>query len=758
MKMENLRDDKKLKLEFAGLIILVILVASICVFYVKNLERNMKVESDRYLGEVASQVGNVLNDRLDAVFYTMDIMALTCASMDSLDQQLSYLKLVQDKTPDEMLGVVDRNGLMRLSSGGSVDLSEVQAVQRALTGAQSLSGCVSSPVDGSDIFLYCVPMSGDNGVVGAVVASMSAAQFRELLNVGSFNQEGYTQIVDANGSFLIDSQNKNAVKNPTNLFQTLERQCRLDRGYTVTGIQNKIEGGMPGVLYYRSEDGIHKVMNYQPLAREGWYLLSVVPTKETEDQWNSFILLAIAINISIVLLFAGLICLIIQMQKKNRRRLENIAFVDPVTGGMNRTRFEMEAQGLIEKAEADTYALISLDIQKFKLINDAFGSSMGNKTLKYVHDVIQRHLKPGEIVSRISADTYDVLMKNRPQEEFLSWLKELVEEINVFNEDLTDKYFLPIYAGVYVIREKGLHMITMQDRANVARKNNKQINETKLYSCVFYSDMERVRMIREKEITNRMQTALENREFVVYLQPKMDIETNTVSGAEALVRWQDPEKGLLQPGEFIPVFEKNGFIVKLDLFVFEEVCRLLRRWIDQGIDPIPISVNLSRVHLKNPDFLNQFRKISEQYQIPPQLLEIELTETVVFENLEFLIHVIEQIHDMGFRCSLDDFGSGYSSLNMLKDVPVDVLKLDRAFFQEKKSNAQRGKCVIENVIELARKLDMDTVSEGVETMHQVEFLREAKCHMVQGYVFSRPITISDFEAFAFSGNSGGEPE
>ena len=131
---------------------------------------------------------------------------------------------------------------------------------------------------------------------------------------------------------------------------------------------------------------------------------------------------------------------------------------------------------------------------------------------------------------------------------------------------------------------------------------------------------------------------------------------------------------------------------------------------------------------------------------------------MVFENLEFLIHVIEQIHDMGFRCSLDDFGSGYSSLNMLKDVPVDVLKLDRAFFQEKKSNAQRGKCVIENVIELARKLDMDTVSEGVETMHQVEFLREAKCHMVQGYVFSRPITISDFEAFAFSGNSGGEPE
>lgn len=758
MKMGNLREDKKLKLEFAGLIVLVIIVAGICAFYVKNLERNTKAETNRYLGEVSSQVANVINDRLDAVFHSMEIMAISCANMESLEQQLGYLKIVQDKTPGELLGIVDLNGRLQLSNGGSADLSGVQAVQKALAGTEALSGCISSPADGSDIFLYCVPMLGGNGVAGAVVASASAAHFRELLNVESFSQEGYTQIVDANGAFIIDSQNKNAVKNPKNLFQTLEQQCRLDRGYTVAGLQSKIEGGMPGVLYYRTEEGRHKVMNGQPLAREGWYLLSVVPTKETEEQWNSFILLAVAINISIVLLFAGLTYFLIQTQKKNRIRLETIAFVDPVTGGMNRTSFEMEAQELIGKAEADTYALISLDIQKFKLINDAFGSAMGNKTLKYVHDVIKRHLTPGEIVSRISADTYDVLMKNRPQEEFQNWLKELVEEINSFNGELTDKYFLPIYAGVYVIREKGLHMITMQDRANVARKNNKQINETKLYSCVFYSDMERVRMIREKEITNRMQTALENREFVVYLQPKMDIENNTVSGAEALVRWQDPEKGLLQPGEFIPVFEKNGFIVKVDLFVFEEVCRLLRRWIDQGITPIPISVNLSRVHLKNPDFLDQFRKIYERYQIPPQLLEIELTETVVFENLEFLIHVIEQIHEMGFRCSLDDFGSGYSSLNMLKDVPVDVLKLDRAFFQEKKNNAQRGKCVIEKVIELARNLDMDTVSEGVETMHQVEFLREAKCHMVQGYVFSRPITISDFEAFAFSRNPEGKTE
>ena len=229
MKMENLREDKKLKLEFAGLIVLVIIVAG------KNLERNMKAETNRYLGEVSSQVANVINDRLDAVFHSMEIMAISCANMESLEQQLGYLKIVQDKTPGELLGIVDLNGRLQLSNGGSADLS----------GTEALSGCISSPADGSDIFLYCVPMLGGNGVAGAVVASASAAHFRELLNVESFNQEGYTQIVDANGAFIIDSQNKNAVKNPKNLFQTLEQQCRLDRGYTVAGLQSKIEGECP---------------------------------------------------------------------------------------------------------------------------------------------------------------------------------------------------------------------------------------------------------------------------------------------------------------------------------------------------------------------------------------------------------------------------------------------------------------------------------------------------------------------------------
>ncbi|EFS27535.2 hypothetical protein FUAG_03050 [Fusobacterium ulcerans ATCC 49185] len=252
-----------------------------------------------------------------------------------------------------------------------------------------------------------------------------------------------------------------------------------------------------------------------------------------------------------------------------------------------------------------------------------------------------------------------------------------------------------------------------------------------------------LKYLKEKNIEDNMEHALENNEFIVYFQPKVELKTNKIAGAEALVRWQDPKKGLIPPDEFIPIFEKNGFITKLDIYVFEEVCKTIRKWLNEGINPIPVSVNLSRMHLQNPNFLKKYKEIQEKYEVPADLLEIELTETLVFENFEQLKKVIDDIHQMGFSCSIDDFGSGYSSLNLLKEIPVDILKLDRIFFSKK--NDKRGNSVIESIISLAKKLNMTTISEGVETISQVEFLRKADCDLVQGYVYSKPLAKDDFE-------------
>lgn len=252
-----------------------------------------------------------------------------------------------------------------------------------------------------------------------------------------------------------------------------------------------------------------------------------------------------------------------------------------------------------------------------------------------------------------------------------------------------------------------------------------------------------LKYLKEKNIEDNMEHALENNEFIVYFQPKVELKTNKIAGAEALVRWQNSKKELIPPNEFIPIFEKNGFITKLDIYVFEEVCKTIRKWLNEGINPIPVSVNLSRMHLQNPNFLKKYKEIQEKYEVPADLLEIELTETLVFENFEQLKKVIDDIHQMGFSCSIDDFGSGYSSLNLLKEIPVDILKLDRIFFSKK--NDKRGNSVIESIISLAKKLNMTTISEGVETISQVEFLRKADCDLVQGYVYSKPLAKDDFE-------------
>ena len=286
-------------------------------------------------------------------------------------------------------------------------------------------------------------------------------------------------------------------------------------------------------------------------------------------------------------------------------------------------------------------------------------------------------------------------------------------------------------------------MVSIRDKANIARKNAKDINSYYLCSNAYYNDIEHQKMMKEKDMENMMEKALEEEQFIVYLQPKVSLKTGKVIGSEALVRWDNPINGLIPPNDFIPFFEKNNFIVKLDMYVFEKVCQILRKWIDEGIDVLPISVNLSRNHLQNSDFLKDYKNIQSKYQIPSELIEIELTETVVFENLEILRHIINEIHNCGYKCSMDDFGSGYSSLNVLKEIPVDILKLDKVFFG--KENNQRANDIVESVIRLAKKLGMETIAEGIETIPQVELLRSMECDMIQGYVFSKPVPVDEFE-------------
>mgnify|MGYP003275708018 CR=1 FL=1 len=442
---------------------------------------------------------------------------------------------------------------------------------------------------------------------------------------------------------------------------------------------------------------------------------------------------------------------ITEITKKNQQleiynqSLHTLAFSDEITKGFNRRKFDLVAGDLIRSAAPGTYSIIWLNLKKFKLLNDLGGVEAGDRALVYIHDKIKEHLQSDECVTRIFSDNYILLLKTVEPKVIEDRINHIILDINSYNSNNAYKYYLTFDAGVYHIYTPEIPVTSIEDYAHAAIKSDSSVkNGLCLFS--YYMDSIRTQMLDEKIIENRMQDALKNNEFEIYLQPKYQVADNTIAGAEALIRWNDPQYGIIPPNDFIPLFESNGFIIQIDHFVFESVCQLLQRWLKQGQSLIPISVNMSRLHFQNKNFLKPYKEIRERYQIPPQYLEIELTETIVFENPQAFISIIEEIHKAGFSCSMDDFGSGYSSLNTLKDMDVDSIKLDKAFFSSEKMNNEKENIIIQSMLEMAKSLKMTTVAEGIETADQVEFLRHSSCNLVQGYFYSKPLTIASFEA------------
>ena len=746
MSFDRALNRKNIKYLIAALVAIAVAVVCLNVFYVSSLKNSMEEETDRYLGEISEHVASMINDRVESRYQTLRTSAAAIDLFSDDEELQEYLRIVSEENNFSRVTFVELEGNDIASDGMSI-YTDNPGIAQAMQGEENVSNTFIA-VDGKESLFYSVPVYSSNGAIaGALVGTSPTETLRSFLGVESFGGEGFSQIVDYSGNYIIKSDNKNAVQGYENHFTMIEENGALEEGKTTEQIREAMARNERGTFRFDNQaGGDERVANYISLDVPKWYLFSIVPTSVAGAQTQRAIDLVMVISVIMVALFILVLFLLYRIYRKSNEKLEHIAFVDPVTGGASRVKFEMDAQKLIRAAAPGTYAMVAMDIQKFKLINDSYGSDQGDRVLRYIAGALERCLKEGELSARITGDTFNMLLKNAPLEELALRLNHMAEEINSFNVGREKKYLLPVMQGVYIVDDPMLNMIVIQGRANVARKSNKE-NGGKLVSRVFYSDLERLRMVREKEISDKMEQALNNHEFVVYLQPKCELENGTVAGAEALVRWDDPEKGIVPPNEFIPVMERNGYVVELDLYVFEEVCKILQRWIQSGEKPLPVSVNLSRAHLHDQNFLERFRKVWEKYDIPAKLLEIELTETLVFENMEMLIHVIDKIHDIGFTCSLDDFGSGYSSLNMLKDVPVDVLKLDRAFFAGDIS--ERGRHVIEGIVDISKKLEMGTVAEGVENIPQVEFLKKAHCDMVQGFVFSKPVPVDEFERLAF---------
>lgn len=424
------------------------------------------------------------------------------------------------------------------------------------------------------------------------------------------------------------------------------------------------------------------------------------------------------------------------------------AFKDTLTGFSNETRFLLRANRLVRKKKAKNYAIVSLDIDHFKMVNNMWNFETGNHILKRTAQIIRQSIRDNEFFCRKSDDHFLICMFKTQDEDFHLRLMQILYQISHIPKEEGLEFSYAVSCGVCDFTETNFDIHQAIGWASMARKQAKQEKDDFI---VYYDSKMQQQAIKEQEIVNRMEEALTNREFCVYYQPQIQTSDETIAGAEALARWIKPDGRMVYPDEFIPVFEKNGFITKLDLYIFEEVCRHIRAWLDEGSPVCRVSVNVSQVHLRNPDFYLEYLDIMEKYRIPSEYIELELTESTLFKNKEQMISLIYSLKNVGIKIAMDDFGSGYSSLNLMKDLPIDYLKLDREFFNTS-LDSSRGKEVIKSVSAMAERLHICVVAEGVETREQVDFLREIDCDIVQGYFYYKPLSTQDFEKLKNASN------
>ncbi len=420
---------------------------------------------------------------------------------------------------------------------------------------------------------------------------------------------------------------------------------------------------------------------------------------------------------------------------------------DILTGLDQYEVFLQKLEKELEQIGDDRIIIVYTDIKHFKYINDTYGYKVGDALLQ---DFVEEFMGKTDIIicaSRVYSDNFVVANRVPPDYYSNEEFRDLIHKLNQEREaKFRGKYLnsrLQFCTGISVIdkNSRSQDAETAVSNANLARKVAKEMEHD---SCVLFdqSMMEGIR--REVEITSSIPKALAQKEFQVYFQPKIDTETLELIGAEALVRWQKPDGSFVYPDEFIPLIERSGQVIDVDYYVYREVFQFLARRIKEGKKVVPISLNVSRVHLQKMHILQYVKELLEEVPIPCSMVEFELTESIYLDNTEQALELIKGLHKMGIKVSMDDFGSGYSSLNLLSKLPIDIIKLDKVFLKEGEMQ-ENDRIIISCVVDMAKKLRITSLCEGVETQEQSDYLKEVGCQMQQGFYFSRPIPQEVFE-------------
>lgn len=613
---------------------------------------------------------------------------------------------------------------------------ELQAsIGEAWQGESAVSRVYEDARTGEKVFSYAVPVYQGDEITGVLTAKDSIEAFEDILDdKTAMNGYGYVHMIGKEGKFLIRSKNKVVNRRVESIF---------DGNYITEAEKEKIREAID------NDESVFSKFRYQgtayqiylnPIGLNGWYLFCVDTMQGVNAPIYQMINVTRAIFIGVLCLSVFLLIYGYRMLRKNHKQLIELAYYDSLTGAYNTVRFMQEMKDALSGPEK--YSVCVLNIHQFKFINEIFGRAQGDKLLCHISQVLKESVNLGEYFCRDTGDFFWMILKGQNEEAIRERLYEMMEKISRFSLSQHHNYQIMIYCGVAVRRDDSSAEM-MMTHAMFALQTAKGTDRNNVW---FYDVELHKQETLQNYIESHMHQALKDKEFRMFLQPKMDMRTGELAGAEALVRWIPKDGTIIYPNQFIPLFESNGFCSSLDMYMVENVCRKIREWIDAGITPVPVSVNQSKLLFYEEDYVENLCSILERYKVPGELITLEILEGLAAGNIDELNKKIDQLKVKGFRISMDDFGSGYSSFNTLGKLHIDELKMDRVFLSAITGKEdERQKIIMAQVVDLAKKLRISTVAEGVETKENEALIRALGCSYGQGYYYSRPVDEEEFD-------------
>lgn len=727
-------------------IIVLCTVIFVFILYGYLLSRNAVDKTYEVLHEVSQKNATILKTDSDQTIGNISNLAFAFETFDLLDHQstMSYLRRYAKEKGFVRMGIASVDGIATTTDGYTVDISAAPYFHKALNGEINISDIMTDKIDGSDVLICSAPIVQDGTVQGVLFAVYNFDRYLNTLAISSsYDGEGYTYIITPYGDCILGSLHPASFGMFRNIFSKLTTTASENLDMAID-LRRGMADGTSGMLTFIDSGGDENYLYYQPVGVSDWYILTVIPKSVIAKQTRGMLIWSYGF-----IAFAGIMLLLLcinllRIQNARYDDLERLAYVDDLTGGSSYAKFKLDVARLRAEFPGKKYAIVSLDIDNFQYVNDVYGFDEGDAALRFLWNLLAGILQDYEAMARVIDDHFVVLVGYMKSiDELKIRFSELAEQLKNYHPAKdTGSYNLAVSAGVYPIDSSEDNVDSMVSRAKISQKQTKGSAAS---SYALYSDDLRKELLRTKYLENRFDKALTNREFVVYYQPKFNLKDERFdAGAEALVRWIDAEGNLLSPALFIPVFERNGDIVRLDQYVFDTVCRDIRKWLDEGLEVPPVSVNVSRVQLLNRDFVPTYLRIMKKHGVPTKHIQMEFTETVLIDNEQMFISVIKELHANGILVQMDDFGSGYSSLNMLRNIPVDILKLDKGFVDNIESD-EKSRAVVVGALSLAHTLSMEVTAEGVETQGQYVVLRSIGCDAIQGYYCAKPMPKANYE-------------